>query len=84
MYQHPVYGAARVTVEHGRLVLRYGPRVTGRLAFERENVFRADWLDDSLRVVTGRPAIRFRNGAVGIDAFVLELADDKIEFVRAP
>jgi CubicO group peptidase (beta-lactamase class C family) len=81
-YGHPVYGTARLTVEGGRLVFRYGPQMTGHLAFERDDVFRADWLQDSLRVLTGRPVIRFRRGAAGIDGFVLELADGKIEFVR--
>jgi CubicO group peptidase (beta-lactamase class C family) len=81
-YDHPAYGLARVVLESGRLVFRYGPQTVGDLAFERGDTFRTDWREDSLRVLTGRPALSFRTGAAGIEAFVLELADDKIEFVR--
>jgi CubicO group peptidase (beta-lactamase class C family) len=82
VYEHPAYGAARVTIEQGGVVLRYGPQVAGDLRFVKDDAFSVEWRDVSLRVLTGRPVIRFRRGATGVDAITLELADDRIEFVR--
>jgi CubicO group peptidase (beta-lactamase class C family) len=81
-YEHPAYGTVRVINENGRLMFHYGPQTTGDLSFVKADTFALQWRDVGLRVLTGRPAARFRTGSAGVEALVLEVGDDKIEFAK--
>ena len=77
-YQSDMYGEAILTVEEGKLVLRFGPNFTGDLEHWNYDTFRVNWRDR----MEGKTFVNFRLNSKGkIDSMNLEnLAD----FSRAP
>jgi hypothetical protein len=66
-YVHPMYGEARVSLENGGLVLRWGKAFDGRLEHWHYDTYRARWDDAMMEVGFGPALVTFkldRNGKV--------------------
>jgi hypothetical protein len=63
-YESALLGSARVTLEDGRLVFRFG-RFTGPLVAWHFDTFRADWDDRAWRAAAGPGWITFRLDRAG-------------------
>lgn len=66
-YVHSMYGEAKVTMESGGLVLRWGEAFDGRLEHWHYNTYRARWDDAMMEVGFGPALVTFnldRNGKV--------------------
>ena len=63
-YESALLGSARVTLEDGRLVFRFG-RFTGPLVAWHFDTFRADWDDGAWRAAAGPGWITFRLDRAG-------------------
>lgn len=66
-YVHSMYGEAKVTMESGGLVFRWGEAFDGRLEHWHYNTFRARWDDAMMEVGFGPALVTFnldRNGKV--------------------
>jgi CubicO group peptidase (beta-lactamase class C family) len=63
-YESPPLGSARVTLEDGRLLFRFG-RLGGRLVAWHFDTFRVDWEDHAWRAAAGPGWITFRLDRAG-------------------
>ncbi|HLA11678.1 MAG TPA: serine hydrolase [Pyrinomonadaceae bacterium] len=77
-YNSDMYGEAKVAVENGKLVTRFGPNFTGDLEHWHYDTFRVTWRDR----MQGKGFVNFRLNAQGkIESISIE---NLSEFTRAP
>jgi CubicO group peptidase (beta-lactamase class C family) len=77
-YQSEMYGDAKVSIENGKLVTRFGPSFTGDMEHWHFDTFRVTWRDR----MQGKGFVNFRLNSKGkIDTLNIENISD---FTRAP
>jgi CubicO group peptidase (beta-lactamase class C family) len=90
-YTHPAYGEAAVTLEEGRLVLRFNAQTVGDLSPWEADTFRVTWRGDYLSTAAGQPLLTFSvapqaaaeagTGGTGVQGFELP---GVARYARAP
>ncbi len=78
-YEDPMYGEAKVSLENGKLVAKYGAAFTGDLEHWHYDTFQTKWRDVA---ITGKMMISF---ALGTNGQVTEMKIEGLaDFRRAP
>jgi CubicO group peptidase (beta-lactamase class C family) len=83
-YAHPCYGVMDVVeAPKGKLELRYGRDLAGRLVPLGANVFGVRWNQESLRVLAPNARVTFADQVGPAASFALEVGSGPISFTRS-